>query len=131
MLWWSRCCLSLAKWSFQTIPFLYCLPEMWKPDNLAYRGQRDLDGRPQGSGSYDVVEGDCKGCTFSGKFVHGERVRGKFTWTDGDSYDGEWFNEQRHGVGTFKWADGSIYKGQWEEGLKNGFGKVQYWVYPS
>lgn len=76
-------------------------------------------------------------------YPHG---RGKITYSNGDSYDGQWNsskfcgqgtydyfvadekyigefkNNNKHGKGTYFYADGSVYEGQWENDVQNGFG---------
>ena len=41
------------------------------------------------------------------------RVSGKglYTWVNGDTYDGEWVNEIKHGYGVWKGASGDSYIG--------------------
>ena len=36
---------------------------------------------------------------------------GDFTWPDGKSYKGEYFEDKKHGYGEFYWPDGKVYKG--------------------
>lgn len=40
--------------------------------------------------------------------MHG---RGLFTWADGRSYDGEYFEDKKQGYGVFNWPDGRRYEG--------------------
>ena len=35
--------------------------------------------------------------------------KGKFTWTNGSSYEGEFLNNSIHGKGFYKWPDGRTY----------------------
>lgn len=60
--------------------------------------------------------------------MHG---KGKFSWPDGREYEGEYFNDLKHGYGVFKWyfffvycsrADGRLYKGPWINGNQDGEG---------
>lgn len=54
--------------------------------------------------------------------MHG---RGKTSWPDGRSYEGEYKNyfnlfsyedDKKHGTGTFIWSDGRKYIGEWKKG---------------
>ena len=52
--------------------------------------------------------------------------KGKYTFRNGDEYDGEWLFFMPHGEGIYKWADGDIYVGQWAEGTTHGKGKYTW-----
>jgi len=41
---------------------------------------------------------------------------GKYTYLDGEKYEGEWKNGKRNGQGTFTYPDGSKYIGEWRNG---------------
>ena len=45
-------------------------------------------------------------------FCHGQ---GKYTWNDGDKYDGKWKNGKENGFGTFTWANGDKYVGEFKD----------------
>lgn len=32
---------------------------------------------------------------------------------NGDSYEGQWLDNKKHGEGIFTWKSGNSYKGQW------------------
>lgn len=49
-------------------------------------------------------------------------VTGIFTWTDGESFEGQYKNQDLYGWGTFTWKDGSSYHGIWTKGLRDIFG---------
>lgn len=52
---------------------------------------------------------------------------GKFTYTNGDQYEGEFVSGQRHGKGVMIYAaDESIYEGEWKVNKQEGFG-VKNW----
>ena len=53
--------------------------------------------------------------------MHG---KGKFTWADDKSYEGEFKNDKFHGYGTFRWPTGVVYQGQWSNGEMNGEGHL-------
>ena len=41
---------------------------------------------------------------------------GVFTWTDGRRYEGEYFEDKKHGHGIFYWPDNRNYNGSWKNG---------------
>ena len=43
---------------------------------------------------------------------------------DGDRYEGEWLDDEAHGMGTYFHSDGSKYEGQWVEDKQEGEGKL-------
>ncbi|XP_065828058.1 MORN repeat-containing protein 4-like [Oscarella lobularis] len=53
--------------------------------------------------------------------------RHKFTYDDGDEYDGEWNADgQRHGFGRLNFSDKSSYVGHFKDGLCHGFGVLSF-----
>jgi hypothetical protein len=38
---------------------------------------------------------------------------------NGDTYQGEWFNEKMQGHGIYTWADGDRFEGDWHNGKIN------------
>jgi len=52
---------------------------------------------------------------------------GKFTYDNGDVYEGNWINGKRHGKGKYDYADGiSWYDGEWVDDKKEGYGTEHY-----
>jgi hypothetical protein len=49
--------------------------------------------------------------------------KGKYSWADGESYDGDWECGVRHGYGTYFHSDGSVYQGEFKNNKENGQGK--------
>ena len=48
---------------------------------------------------------------------------GKLIFDNGNSFDGEFKNNKRHGTGLFIWAaTGASYKGGWKDGVMHGKG---------
>jgi hypothetical protein len=43
-----------------------------------------------------------------------------------ECYEGEWKDDQRHGIGIYKFPDGSVYEGEWERNQPHGIGKLTY-----
>lgn len=44
------------------------------------------------------------------------------TWTDGDSYSGQWKDGCKHGFGKYTWGDGKSYSGGWQQDKMHGHG---------
>lgn len=63
------------------------------------------------------------GDRFAGFFKNGKRYLGTYTFADGNKYSGM-FNEagQYHGTGRFFFSDGSYYGGEWKNGKYEGVG---------
>uniref|UniRef100_A0A0D3FMX1 Phosphatidylinositol 4-phosphate 5-kinase n=1 Tax=Oryza barthii TaxID=65489 RepID=A0A0D3FMX1_9ORYZ len=93
-----------------------------------------------------LPNGDIYVGSFDGLVPHGP---GKYMWTDGALYDGEWDKSKMtgrgliqwpsgasyegdfrggfiDGAGTFKGVDGSVYKGSWRMNKKHGMGTMVY-----
>ncbi|XP_015690997.1 phosphatidylinositol 4-phosphate 5-kinase 1 isoform X3 [Oryza brachyantha] len=93
-----------------------------------------------------LPNGDIYVGSFDGLVPHGP---GKYMWTDGALYDGEWDKSKMtgrgliqwpsgasyegdfrggfiDGTGTFKGVDGSVYKGSWRMNKKHGIGTMVY-----
>ena len=47
---------------------------------------------------------------------------GKFTFPDGDTYEGEFKDWDMNGQGTYTWSDGRKYVGEFKDGERNGQG---------
>ena len=50
--------------------------------------------------------------------------QGKYFYSDGGSYEGEWKNGKRHGKGLLTLSDGRKYFGKWNLGRKNDTGII-------
>ena len=42
------------------------------------------------------------------------------TWANGDRYEGQWLDGNRHGKGTYVWSSGGRYEGDWAENKRTG-----------
>lgn len=63
------------------------------------------------------------GSVYEGNFLNGERSGfGKCVKPSGNTYEGEWKNDRRHGKGVEWYSDGSTYKGNFVDGRKHGLG---------
>lgn len=64
-----------------------------------YKGTVNSSGQPNGKGSIVWANGD----TYEGDWVNNQRTgSGKYTFNDGDSYEGEFLKDEFHGKGTYK-----------------------------
>lgn len=42
------------------------------------------------------------------------------TYFNGDTYEGEWKNSKKSGIGKYTFREGGVYEGCWDEDEKNG-----------
>lgn len=107
---------------------------------------KNIDGilHPDGYGTYEYSWGDkfigtitddnyfdgeylfADGNKFIGSSAYGKKVLGKFCWTNGQEYDGEWYNELPHGKGVIIYNNGDKYEGQFKAGQKHGKGTYYF-----
>ena len=52
--------------------------------------------------------------------------KGKYTFKNGDVYEGELEYGLEDGIGKLTYKDGSVYEGEWKKGFENGNGKLTY-----
>ncbi|KAF5186177.1 Phosphatidylinositol 4-phosphate 5-kinase [Thalictrum thalictroides] len=78
---------------------------------------------PHGKGKYTWTDG----ATYDGEWDEGTMSgSGRFCWISGATYEGEVSGGYLHGFGTFIGLDGSIYRGTWRMNIQHGLGKKQY-----
>ena len=51
---------------------------------------------------------------------------GKYTFFNGDAFQGEFKADMPNGYGKYVWADGETYEGELKDGMKSGYGKYTY-----
>lgn len=51
---------------------------------------------------------------------------GRMYYEDGSVYEGEWYDDKRHGQGMFRTADENRYEGEWQDDKKHGHGKYYF-----
>uniref|UniRef100_A0A2P2JHS9 Phosphatidylinositol 4-phosphate 5-kinase n=2 Tax=Rhizophora mucronata TaxID=61149 RepID=A0A2P2JHS9_RHIMU len=84
-----------------------------------------LGNIPEGNGKYVWSDG----CVYNGEWRRGMRHgNGKITWPSGTSYEGEFYGGYIHGKGSYISSSKITYEGRWKLNLKHGLG---YQVYPS
>ena len=77
-----------------------------------------------GIGSFCFGEGPWKGQTYNGDWADDNKHgKGVYRWPNGDSYEGDWVNDKRTGRGVFRWADGDSYEGDWFNSKKKRTGR--------
>ena len=51
------------------------------------------------------------------------RTQGTYVYTNGDTYEGGYYNGLKHGYGSAAWSNGSRYEGHWDSGREHGEGR--------
>ena len=79
----------------------------------------------------DVYDGEIKNATTKDSFgdILVYEIRdghGKYIYTDGTVYEGNWKNDKKHGKGKIIYSDGEVYEGEWKNGKMDGKGKYTY-----
>ncbi|KAK7345485.1 hypothetical protein VNO77_16089 [Canavalia gladiata] len=98
--------------------------ELLLPNGESYSGSL-LGNIPEGQGKYVWSDG----CVYEGEWRRGMRNGiGKIQWPSGVVYEGEFSGGYIHGTGTYIRLDNLTYKGRWRLNLKHGLG---YQVYPN
>lgn len=98
--------------------------ELLLPNGESYSGSL-LGNIPEGSGKYIWSDG----CQYEGEWRHGMRHgHGKLEFPSGAVYDGEFSGGYMHGEGTYIGPDKVTYRGRWRLNLKHGLG---YQMYPN
>lgn len=97
---------------------------------LVYFGQ---DLKDKSTSKLGCISGDCQngsgkftfnnGDIYEGDFKSGNiNGQGKFTFADGDVYEGSFKINERSGFGTYTYTSGNKYVGNWENNQQNGKG---------
>ncbi|GAV92705.1 MORN domain-containing protein [Cephalotus follicularis] len=98
--------------------------ELLVPNGESYSGAL-LGNVPEGSGKYVWSDG----CVYDGEWRRGmSHGNGRIQWPSGAVYEGEFSGGYIHGTGTYTRSDNLTYKGRWRLNLKHGLG---YQVYPN
>ena len=51
-------------------------------------------------------------------------------YSSGNTYNGEWEEDEKQGQGCMQWGEGEVYTGQWAAGRQNGIGR-HVWIQPA
>lgn len=98
--------------------------ELGLPNGESYSGSL-LGNAPEGNGKYVWSDG----CVYEGEWRRGMRHgNGKIQWPSGTAYEGEFSGGYMHGAGTYVGSNNLTYKGRWRLNLKHGLG---YQVHPN
>lgn len=69
---------------------------------------------------YSYENGD----TFEGVISNGKRTgKGKYTYANGDVFEGEYKDDVPNGVGKYYFVNGDVFEGEYKDGKQNGKGK--------
>ena len=85
-----------------------------------YEGEYNEEGKRHGKGKYTYANGN----VYEGDFQDGKRHgKGKFTYASGSVYEGDWKDDNFHGKGKYTFANGNVYEGDYQDGKRHGKGK--------
>jgi len=91
--------------------------------SLAGVSWSDCVGEGCTKGKYTYPNGD----VYEGEFRYGRRSgKGKLTYANGDVYEGDWENNAINGKGKVTYAGGSVYEGGYKDGKRHGKGKYTW-----
>jgi hypothetical protein len=91
----------------------------WPGGLINYAGGWE-GGRPEGYGIMSTASGE----RYTGYWRRGLRHgQGRYVFSNGDMYHGEFKHGKAAGEGTYRSASGDCYTGQWHDDLKNGEGR--------
>ncbi|KAJ1418925.1 Phosphatidylinositol-4-phosphate 5-kinase, core [Sesbania bispinosa] len=103
----------------------FSVGEILLSNGESYSGSLYYSNIPEGQGRYVWSDG----CVYEGQWRRGMRNGyGKIRWPSGAVYEGEFSGGYIHGTGTYIGSDNLTYKGRWKLNLKHGLG---YQVYPN
>jgi hypothetical protein len=72
-----------------------------------------------GKGKYTWADGN----VYNGEWIHGYMTgKGTYKFINGDVYDGDFKKNKYNGQGTYTWANGNVYNGNFKDGYKTGKG---------
>jgi len=76
-----------------------------------------------GTGKYVYSDGDIYEGEFENNYRHGF---GRYQYIEGDTYHGQWSWSDREGLGYYKWPSGNEYIGYWKGNMQEGMGTKYY-----
>ncbi|KAL0491800.1 hypothetical protein AKO1_010241 [Acrasis kona] len=92
------------------------------PSQHVYDGEW-FEGRSHGRGTFFGTN-QLGAFRYDGTFLDDEMSgRGKFSWSNGDTFEGDWSHDMPNGSGIYKWkSNGAVYTGQMKDGKRHGKG---------
>ena len=79
------------------------------------------------TGIYGIYYNYEKQITYEGDWLNNRKEGiGIEKYKDGSRYEGEHKNGVKHGIGIYYWEDGSIYEGEWKYNLMYGYGIYKF-----
>ena len=79
------------------------------------------------TGVYGIYYNYEKQITYEGEWLNNRKDGiGVEIYSDGSKYQGEHKNGVKHGLGMYNWKDGSSYEGEWKLNLMDGFGIYKF-----
>ena len=101
--------------------------EHYRKDNSIYKGEFK-NGKYDGLGKeiFNDNNNSKNSSIFEGFYQDGEKKYGKFEWSNGCQYQGNFFKNLFHGKGKYNWNEHKYYDGTWDKGEINGNGKFVY-----
>ncbi|XP_065875506.1 phosphatidylinositol 4-phosphate 5-kinase 1-like [Euphorbia lathyris] len=107
---------------FQPHPTCIVVAEKLLPNGDIYTGTLSC-AVPHGKGKYLWSDG----CMYEGDWERGRACgKGKFSWPSGATYEGHYKDGRMNGYGTLIGVDADLYKGHWLSDKKHGFGEKFY-----
>jgi hypothetical protein len=77
-----------------------------------------LNGLKHGKGRWKSARDVANVNHYDGDYFNDKKHGyGIFTWASGNTYKGEYFEDERHGTGEMSWTDGTRYIGDWCHGI--------------
>ena len=65
--------------------------------------------------------------TYEGQYFEDKKHgQGIFEWESGNVYNGAYYDDERQGYGVMTWTDGSTYMGTWDQGIQQGIGLMVF-----
>lgn len=93
------------------------------PNGDFFTGQWAADNLPHGHGKYLWTDG----CMYVGEWFRGKTMgKGRFSWPSGATYEGDFKTGFMDGKGTYTGSSGDTYRGSWVMNLKHGHGTKNY-----
>lgn len=90
----------------------------FKADNGMFYSGNIVNGNREGYGICILPDGS----RLEGTWKNNQCVDGRSEWSDGECYEGQFYNGLKHGIGKYSYADGSTYQGEYKNDFPDGKG---------